>query len=194
MTEKNKEQAVRQLLVDYGKKLVDTGLVQGTWGNISIRLDDEYMMVTPSGLDYQYLTTEDMVKVNINTLAYDGQRKPTSEKGLHAAVLRKRSEIGAVIHTHSKYCCIFAAARVEMPIEHPEARNIFGEKVAVSSYGFPGTEELVEETMKGLGENNATIMANHGMMCCGKDIAEAFDRCKLLEQCGKEYIESRYVD
>ncbi|MBQ2747398.1 MAG: class II aldolase/adducin family protein, partial [Firmicutes bacterium] len=70
------------MLVDYGKKLVQTGLVQGTWGNLSVRLDDTYMIVTPSGLDYLRLTPADMVKVNIETLEYEGDLKPTSEKGL----------------------------------------------------------------------------------------------------------------
>lgn len=193
MGEINREMEVRQLLVDYGKKLVETGLVQGTWGNISIRIDDEYMMVTPSGLDYNRLGPEDMVKVNIKTLEYDGDRKPTSEKGLHAAILQKRNDVGAVIHSHSKYCCIFAAARTDMPIESQEGKAIFGDKVGISEYGLPGTKKLIKGTMAGLGDNNATIMSNHGMMCCGKDIAEAFDNCALLERCGEEYIESRFA-
>ena len=86
---------------------METGLVQGTWGNLSIRLDDKYMLVTPSGLDYTRLTPADMVKVNISTLAYEGSLKPTSEKGLHAEVYKQRPDAGAVIHTHSKYCCVF---------------------------------------------------------------------------------------
>ena len=86
------EQTLRQQLVEYGKKLVSAGLVQGTWGNISVRLDEKYMLATPSGLDYDRLTPEDMVKVEIETLKYEGNLKPTSEKGLHAAIYKKRAD------------------------------------------------------------------------------------------------------
>ena len=104
------EMEVREKLVDYGKRLVATGLVQGTWGNLSMRLDEGHMLVTPSGLDYNRLTPMDMVKVDITTLEYEGNQKPTSEKGLHAEFFRRRPEGGAVIHTHSKFASVFAAA------------------------------------------------------------------------------------
>ena len=68
MSDMNQEQKLREALVCYGVKLVEEGLVQGTWGNISVRLDDRHMLVTPSGLDYLRLTPADMVKVNIETL------------------------------------------------------------------------------------------------------------------------------
>ncbi len=97
-----REETLRAQLVDYGKQLVASGLVQGTWGNLSARLDDTYMLVTPSGLDYARLTPADMVKVNMRTLAYEGGLKPTSEKSLHAAIYQNRPDIGGIIHTHSK--------------------------------------------------------------------------------------------
>ena len=103
------ELELREKLVAYGNKLVDEGLVQGTWGNLSIRLDENYMLVTPSGLDYRRLTAADMVKVNLQTLEYEGSLKPTSEKGIHAGIYLRRPDIHAVIHTHSKYCSIFIA-------------------------------------------------------------------------------------
>lgn len=104
------EKYLREALVRCGKALVEKGLVQGTWGNISVRLDEKYMLTTPSGLDYMRLTPDDMVKVDIDTLKYEGDKKPTSEKGLHGAIYKNREDIGAVIHTHSKYCSVFAAA------------------------------------------------------------------------------------
>ena len=88
----SREWELREKLCEYGKKLVKTGLVQGTWGNLSIKLDDTYMLVTPSGLDYTRLTPADMVKVNISTLEYEGSLKPTSEKGLHAEVYKQRPD------------------------------------------------------------------------------------------------------
>ena len=179
------EWELREKLCEYGKKLVATGLVQGTWGNLSIRLDDTYMLVTPSGLDYTRLTPADMVKVNISTLEYEGSLKPTSEKGLHAEVYIQRPDVGAVIHTHSKYCCVFAAAERPMRINDPEMQGIFGTQVELAEYALPGTKKLMKNTVKALGQNFGCIMSHHGMAACGSDIETAFDNCIKLEECGR---------
>ena len=181
----SREWELREKLCEYGKKLVATGLVQGTWGNLSIRLDDTYMLVTPSGLDYTRLTPADMVKVNISTLEYEGSLKPTSEKGLHAEVYIQRPDVGAVIHTHSKYCCVFAAAERPMRINDPEMQKIFGTQVELAAYALPGTKKLMKNTVKALGQNFGCIMSHHGMAACGADIETAFDNCVKLEECGK---------
>lgn len=186
------EQEKRELLVEYGKKVVQTGLVHGTWGNLSIRLDEKYMLVTPSGLDYNRLTADDMVKVKIRTLEYEGDIKPTSEKGLHGGIYEKRPEVEAVIHTHSKYCSIFAAARKSVPVTNGEIAAVFGQKIALAGYGLPGTRKLMKNTIEALGKNFGCIMANHGMICCGRNIKEAFDNCMKMEAYCMEYIESRY--
>ncbi|MGN1415095.1 MAG: class II aldolase/adducin family protein [Anaerovoracaceae bacterium] len=191
-TPADREARLRQMLVDYGNKLVDCGLVQGTWGNISVRLDDRYMLATPSGLDYSRLTPEDMVKVEIKTLKYEDDLKPTSEKGLHAAVYQRRPEIGAVIHTHAKYCCVFAAANQDMPIEDREGQKIFGTSVKLAGYGLPGSKALMKHTADALGENFGCIMANHGMLTCGSDLETAFNNCQMLEQCAETYINRRF--
>lgn len=161
----------RTLLVEYGKRLVKTGLVQGTWGNLSVRLDDTYMLVTPSGLDYNRLTPHDIVKVNIDTLEYEGDLKPTSEKGLHAEIYKRRADTGSVIHTHSKFACVFAAAEKELDSE-----------VKIAGYGLPGSRKLTENTADALGDSYGVIMSHHGMTVCGSDIKEAFSNCLLLEE------------
>lgn len=186
------EREIREKLTEYGKKVVESGLVQGTWGNLSIRLDDSFMMVTPSGLDYTRLTPEDMVKVNITSLEYEGDLKPTSEKGIHAGVYQRRNDVGAVIHTHSKYCAIFAAARKDVPVTDQETRRVFGDVVRLAGYGLPGTKKLWKHTLEALGKNYGCIMANHGMLCVGKTIEEAFENCGRLENYCRDYIEARY--
>lgn len=186
------EQKLREALVAYGVKLVEEGLVQGTWGNISIRLDDKHMLVTPSGLDYLRLTPEDMVKVNVETLEYEGDLKPTSEKGLHAELYLRRPDIGAVIHTHSKYCCIFAAARQPLPVEDEGLQALFGKEIPLAKYGLPGTDKLKKHTVEAFGDGWGCIMTAHGMICGGTSIEDAFDKCGKMEGCGKDYIESRW--
>lgn len=180
-------------LMEYGMKLVETGLVQGTWGNLSVRVSDTSMLVTPSGLDYAGLTPEDMVEVDVTSLEYRGILPPTSEKGVHAGIYRMRSDVGAVIHTHSKYCSVFAAARKSVPIEEPELQKVFGRTVRLAAYALPGTEQLWENTLQALSENSGCVMAGHGMLCVGRTLQEAFENCCRLEDyCGR-YIESRYM-
>lgn len=182
-----REQELRQALVDYGNALVACGLVQGTWGNLSVRLDEKYMLTTPSGLDYTRLTADDMVKVNLETLKYEGDKKPTSEKGLHAAIYLNRPEIGAVIHTHAKYSSVFAAANKDMPVLE-EYRDIFGSEIKLAKYALPGTKALKKNTAEAVGNNYGAIMANHGMIACGETIEKAFENCSKIEENGQKYL------
>ncbi len=181
----SREFALRQQLAGYGRKLVSCGLVQGTWGNLSVRLDDESMLVTPSGIDYEALSAGDMVKVNINTLEYEGQLKPTSEKGLHAKVYQDRPEIGGVIHTHSKYCSVYAAARKDLPVPAGESAGGFSNPVRLAKYALPGTKALIKNTAAALGANYGGIMSNHGMIACGDTLPAAFENCVKLEELAK---------
>ena len=89
------ETELREHLVTYGNKLTEKRLGQGTWGNLSVRLDSETMLVTPSGIDYALLEAGDMVKVNIHTLKAEGVNKPTSELELHAEIYKAREDAGA---------------------------------------------------------------------------------------------------
>lgn len=181
------ELSLRAQLVAYGRQLVSCGLVQGTWGNLSARLDETHMLVTPSGLDYMRLTPADMVKVNIDSLEYEGSLKPTSEKGLHAAIYRNRPEIGGIIHTHSKYCSVYAAARTDLPISEENAASdtaccVFTDPVRLAAYALPGTKTLMKNTAAAVGNNYGAIMAGHGMIVCGSELAAAFANARKLEE------------
>ena len=145
-----------------------------------MRLDDTYMLVTPSGLDYARLTPADMVKVNMRTLAYEGDLKPTSEKSLHAAIYQNRPDIGGIIHTHAKYCCVYAAARRDLPIP-TDRQTAFQSPIKLAPYAPPGSKALTKNTAAAVGDNYGAIMAGHGMIACGKDLTAAFQNCEQLE-------------
>lgn len=178
------ELELRKQLVEYGNRLVEKKLVHGTWGNLSVRLDENNMLVTPSGIDYAELTEADMVKVNIETLSAEGANRPTSEKELHAEIYKNRSEVGAIVHAHSKYASVFAAAckGVPVPSKEKEAREIFGDFIPVSAHAFAGTHELAVNTAKAIGNGNAAVMAHHGMTVCGKDMENAFANALKFEE------------
>ncbi|MDR3185845.1 MAG: class II aldolase/adducin family protein [Christensenellaceae bacterium] len=183
------ETELRQLVKDAGVKLVESNLVQGTWGNISVRIDDKYMLVTPSGLDYIRLTPEEMVVVNIETMEYSGNIKPTSEKKIHAAIYRNRKEIGAVIHSHPFYASSVAASRRNLPIiSDAMEKHVLGDAI-IADYGLPGTKKLTTAVLIALRERNACLMANHGIIACAKNLDDAFMTCKILEESSRIFIE-----
>ena len=104
------EAEARALVVQAGLRLVECGLVARTWGNISARVSDTHFVITPSGRSYETLTPEDLVLVQISDCSYEGERKPSSEKGIHAAAYRHRPDTGFVIHTHQDYASCFGVS------------------------------------------------------------------------------------
>ncbi len=183
------EYELRTEIAKYGRRLVSERLVQGTWGNISAKLDDNTIIVTPSGVEYAKIEPEDLVKVDLSTLAYEGENKPTSELELHAAIYRAKPDAGAVVHTHSANASVYACAHcgLEIPEENARATEVFGSFVAVTEYAAAGTKAIAQNVVSAMGESRGAIMANHGMAVCGADMKNAFENALLLEDtAGKE--------
>lgn len=195
MWSKEKEIELRQLVKDSGVKLLEENLVQGTWGNISVRLDEDHMLVTPTGLDYYRLSPEDMPIVQISDpkIWLDG-KKPTSERKIHAAVLASRPEINACIHSHPVFATIMASCRMELPAFTPELQEVMGGEVKVGDYGLPGTKKLKEGTVAAMQGRNACFMANHGVFCVGKTMEEAFNVLRLLEKSVYDFIKIKTLE
>ncbi len=186
---KETEQQLRKVIKESGVKLLEENLVQGTWGNTAVRLDDNHMLVTPTGLDYIALQPEDMPIVQIDdpSVWSDG-KKPTSERKIHAAVLLSRPEINATIHSHPVYCSMLASARIPLPIMSEEMQKLVGGEARVGKYGLPGTKGLKKGTVAAMEGRNACFMANHGVFCAGRDMDEAFAIIRIMEQSSYEYV------
>ena len=104
----------KKLVIEAGKKLIETGLIARTWGNVSARISDTQFVITPSGRAYETLTPDELVVVNIEDCSYDGDIKPSSEKGVHAAAYRHHPTVDFVIHTHQKYATIVSITGMEI--------------------------------------------------------------------------------
>lgn len=187
------EQKAREIVCEAGKRLLREGLVARTWGNVSVRLKKDFMIVTPGGLEYEDLTPEDMVKVNIKTLSYEGSIRPSSEKNLHARIYRERKNINAVIHTHQQNASTLAAARRTLPPVLDDMAQIVGPDVRVADYAPSSSKAIVKNTVKALRGRMAAFMANHGAVCIGRDIDEAFVVAQVLEKACKTYIEAEFI-
>lgn len=183
----DQEKAVAQAIKDAGVRLLDENLVQGTWGNIAVKLDGEYMLATPSGLDYVMLQPEQMAKVNMETLEWTGTNKATSEKGIHSMLLKDDATVTATIHTHPFYGCILAAMGKAMPVP-AKYRDVLGDEIPCAKPGLPGTKGLIKNVQEAIGNAPACFMGHHGVIVRGKDIDDAFVICRALEDACKDYL------
>jgi L-fuculose-phosphate aldolase len=186
------ETTARHKVCEMGRRLLDSGLVSGTWGNISVRLDAGRMLITPTGEDYVSLQPEDLAAVLLADGTYTG-KKPSSEWKLHAAIYAERPDVKAVIHTHSMNASTVAAARRDVPPILDDLAQIIGPGVRCAAYALPSTKKIVRVTMRALRGRNAALLANHGAVCVGRDLEEALTCCQVLEKGCKAFIEAEFL-
>lgn len=172
----------KELLLATAKEMLDKGLVEGTAGNLSARLPDGNVVLTPSSLDYEVMTLDDLVVCDLDGDVLEGERAPTTEKALHLACLRRYGDIGAVIHSHALYCSMFAVTRQPIPCVVEEFEIYVGGEVPVAEYRLTGSDELAEEVSRHLVDRGAVLMANHGLLTVGRDPRDAMKVAALVER------------
>lgn len=170
-----RENELRNAIIFYGKKLVEDKLIQATWGNISARLNDEYYLITPSGIDYFKITPNEIVKVKISDFSYEGAIKPSSERRMHGLIYQQRSDICAIVHTHSSNLQIFASCHVGLSIN--------GEIIyPCSKYAVSGSKKLAKNVAKAIKNYDGVIIANHGFVVGDKSLEEAYNKALNAEK------------
>jgi L-fuculose-phosphate aldolase len=186
-------QEAKQMIWEAGKRLLAEGLVKGTWGNISLRIGRETMVITPSGREYQDLKPDEMVEVNIHTYEYKGNIKPSSAFKMHADIYRSRKEINAVIHTHPPSASTVAAARREVPPVLDDMAQLIGPSVRVADYARSSSRKMNRVALKALKGRMACLLANNGAVCIGRNMEEAFVVSQVLEKACRAFIEAEFL-
>ena len=190
-----KWQTERTVVVQAAQQLLRLGLVAATSGNVSLRLEGDekegLIAITPAGTDYETMTPEDIVIVDYDVDVIEGDAVPSSESLTHVAVYKARSDISAVIHTHSIYASVLAVAGVPLPPILDELVAYLGGPVEVAEYGFPSSEDLGEKAIQAMGERNAVFIRNHGVLAAGRDMPDALRACELVERAAQIYIQAR---
>lgn len=178
-----------------GKKLVETGLIARTWGNVSCRISESHFVITPSGRGYLSLTPDDIVEVAISDCSYTGDVKPSSEKGVHALIYKLHPEINFVIHTHQDNASAISALPLNSIKVSESFPSLHGE-VVCAAYGLPGTKKLRRNVEKALvsSKGNAVIMKNHGALCFGPDYEETFKTAHELELACERVIQEQFYN
>lgn len=186
--------SIRKEVIKTGVKMINSNLVMGTWGNISVRIPEtDLIAITPSGVDYEEIELENIVIMNIEGETIDGNMKPSIENPLHRAIYKNRTDVSSIIHTHSEFCTAMAIVRKPIPAAIEDLVQIVGGNVRVSEYRLPGTEELGVEVVKALQDRNAAILANHGAIVVGNTLKETLKTAFILEKSAKETIMARVL-
>lgn len=167
-------------LIEYGRLAGIKNFTPGYSGNFSARFGDK-ILITSSGSANGYLSEDELVLMDFDGNLVEGDKKPSSEKMLHAEFYKQRPDVNYIIHVHSPYLSSFACCRI--PLDEPVmAENVFYfGQIPLADYGLPSSFELVEKTAKYFKDYDAVLMANHGFIVGDRTIKDAFLKLELAE-------------
>ncbi|MDD2721048.1 MAG: class II aldolase/adducin family protein [Gallionella sp.] len=185
------EQALRAELVRFTQELDAQGFSHGTAGNLSARHGAGFL-ITPSGFGAEGLTEDDIVFVEMSGRAH-GRWQPSSEWLFHRDIYAQRPEFGAVIHTHSNAATALACLRRDIPPFHYMLALLGGDSLRCAAYATFGTQALSENALLAMRERRACLLANHGMIAAGNNLADAYRNTVEVENLSELYLRALVV-
>ncbi len=180
----------KKLVFDTTMRLAEKGVLVGSGGNVSVRVDGEedLIAITPSSRDYSILSVDDICITNFERELLEGEYRPSVETGMHISVYRTRQDIGAVVHTHQIYASVFALTGESIPAIFDEQVANLGNRVDVVPYGLSGSQDLLNNITEAVSSScNAYVLQNHGALLLGMDMDAAVRNVFLLEKCAMVY-------
>lgn len=186
---------LRREVLETARRMVRDECAHGAQGNISAR-DPEggLIAITPSAIPYDQMSVEDIVVIDGDGEVVDGRWKPTSETPMHTVLYQERSGIGAVVHSHAPYSTVFAIIDDPIPAVLVESATCLGGEVPVAPYRQPGTEELGRIALRVMGSGVAVLLANHGLLTVGQNLAQAYEATLGAETTARLVIMARSMD
>ncbi len=177
------EWAMKQLILEIGRRLWTRGYVASNDGNITARIGENEILTTPTGVSKGFMTPDMIIRLDMDgkVLSPGGRFKPSSEVKMHLEVYRQRGDVKAVIHAHPPYCTSFAVAGIPLnKCVLPEAILTLG-AVPIATYGTPSTREIPDSIKPLIEKSDAVLLANHGALTMGIDLLTAYHRMETLE-------------
>lgn len=177
------EWELKKLFVELGKRIWTRGYVASNDGNMSVRLNENEILTTPTGISKGFMTTDMIVKVDYNGKVISGNPnyRPSSEVKMHIDVYNERPDINSVVHAHPPYCTSFAVAGIPLnKCVLPEAIIVIG-AVPIAKYGLPSTDELPDNIRPHIQNSEAILLENHGALTLGADLLSAYHKMETLE-------------
>ncbi len=177
----------KQAIVDWGKKLVRFGHVTDGMGNISMRVSDDLVVISPSGIAYDERTVEHIPVIDFEGRLIDGNMKPSVEYKLHLEIYKNFEDVKVIFHTHSVYASVLSVLRKPLPVM-TENLLFVAKEIPVCNYADAGTYDLALNVVKAMKTSKAVIMANHGLICAASSFSEAFRMCEIVERNAQIYV------
>ena len=181
-------------IADFCSRLYHKEYITGIEGNLSIRLTDNRILITPGGLNKGYITSNDMVICDANGAKLEGIHEPSSEIKMHVAIYERRNDVNAVCHAHPLFATVFSLAG--KPFDKailPEFVITLG-IVPVVKYATPGSEKLASNLLEVMDEYDAFLLERHGSLTLGRSMMEAFNRTEILERYSKLLFYARPIE
>ena len=178
-----------QDLIETAIAMNASGLNHGSAGNLSVRAGDG-VLLTPSGVDYTTMTEKEVVRMTMdgNWSCDNRNMKPTSEWRFHLDIMAAREDVGAVVHVHSPFATALACLRRGIPAFNYMVAVAGGNRIDCADYATFGSAELSENVMQALDGRLACLMANHGLITCGRDLPHALAVAVEVEQLAAQYM------
>lgn len=178
----------RQVAAAY-RALSDRGMNAGTAGNVSARTP-KGMLITPTGITGADVLPKGLVAMTLEG-GVEGRLRPSSEWEMHAAIYRAAPDARAIVHTHSDHATALACLNLPLPAFHYAVANFGGEDVRIAPYESFGTPALAAAAAAAIAGRTACLLANHGMICHGRDVDAALRTAILLETLARQYLIAR---
>ena len=186
------EDALRRAVIDTALTTSREGLSPGKSGNVSARVAGG-MLITPTGLAYKTLGEADIVFVSDRGDTRPGSLKPSSEWRFHLAIYAARRDVGAIVHCHSMNATALACAEKPIPAFHYMVAVAGGADIRLAPYATFGTTELAEAVVAALEGRKAALLAHHGQVACGADLAAALDLAREVETLAGQYVRTLQI-
>lgn len=182
------EMGLRQAVIDACLRLEAEGYLIGTYGNASVRVSDG-LLVTPSRVAYRDMQPQDLVRVSLDGHVLQGDSLPSSETAVHRLIYAARSDVGAVLHTHALHATALSCLRAPAPPIVEEQSQVIGGAIPCTNYVPAGQHEaLGAEVARALGASNVVLLANHGLVACGRDLPEALFTTHIAERVAQMHL------
>lgn len=179
------DQAKRQSIINACLQINQSGINQGTSGNISLRHEDG-MLITPTSTPYETMQPEQIVFMKLDG-AFDAKQRPSSEWRFHRDILKARPEVNAVVHAHPPYATILAIMGLSIPPVHYMIACAGGDTIRCSPYATFGTEALSQHAVAALEDRSACLLAHHGMIAIGPSLSRAMWLAVEVETLARQY-------
>ncbi len=177
--------SLKRDLVEAGRRVYERGFVASNDGNISARIDDKRVLITPTGVSKGFMKPEDMILVDMDGNVLSNRGKPSSEVFMHLRIYKDRPDVNSVCHAHPPHATGYAVAGIPMDkCVLPEVIIVLGE-IPLVDYGTPGTDEFYTPVLKYLDKHDAFLLANHGALTIGTDVFNAYYKMETLEHAAK---------